>query len=201
MESSGQVEAGSALVALPRLILVGGAPASGKSTLVAHLVGQFGLPLIAKDAIKEVLFDVLGSPDRERSRQLSGAAYALVWATTSWLLDAGVGAIVDCNFHRGPAEANLRPLTGRARAVLLHCVAPPRELVRRYVARAAQGARHPGHHDSTNADNVAADVLAGTYEPLDLAVPTLLIDTTAGYTPDLPEIVAFVRAATTSGAL
>ena len=57
----------------PLIVLVNGAPASGKTTLSRRLAGDLGLPLLAKDAIKEVLYDTLGAPDRARSRELGGA--------------------------------------------------------------------------------------------------------------------------------
>src|SRR5207237_4348080 len=56
-------------------VLVGGPPASGKSWLAAPLAVEMGLPLIAKDAIKEALMDVLGLPgELEESRKLGRAA-------------------------------------------------------------------------------------------------------------------------------
>lgn len=64
----------------PLLVLVNGAPASGKSTLAARLARELALPLIAKDALKEVLFDTLGAPDHARSRELSAASYDLIYA-------------------------------------------------------------------------------------------------------------------------
>jgi predicted kinase len=41
-------------------VLVAGWPGSGKSTLAAALAAELGLPLLAKDEIKEALVDGLG---------------------------------------------------------------------------------------------------------------------------------------------
>ena len=38
-------------------ILVTGIPAAGKSTMAAFLEEQFGLPVISKDKIKELMYD------------------------------------------------------------------------------------------------------------------------------------------------
>ena len=43
------------------ILLVSGAPASGKSTLARALAQIFAYPLISKDTIKESLFDSLGT--------------------------------------------------------------------------------------------------------------------------------------------
>lgn len=43
-------------------VLVGGWPGSGKSTLAVALAAELGLPLLAKDEVKEALVDALGGP-------------------------------------------------------------------------------------------------------------------------------------------
>ena len=56
-------------------MLVAGWPGSGKSTLAAALAPELGLPLLAKDEIKEALMDALGRPqDVADSRRLGRAA-------------------------------------------------------------------------------------------------------------------------------
>lgn len=45
-----------------RLVLVSGVPGTGKSTIAAPLAAALGLPLIAKDLIKEALADTLAAP-------------------------------------------------------------------------------------------------------------------------------------------
>jgi uridine kinase len=53
-------------VTLPTPIIgVAGPPASGKTTLARAISEELRLPLIAKDAIKERLYDALGPGDRE----------------------------------------------------------------------------------------------------------------------------------------
>ena len=55
---------------LPRLVLVTGPPAAGKTTIAAELRTRLGLPLIAKDTLKELIGGALGIEDRARSQQL-----------------------------------------------------------------------------------------------------------------------------------
>ncbi|MGH2351625.1 MAG: AAA family ATPase [Chloroflexota bacterium] len=176
----------------PLLVLVGGAPGSGKTTLARRLAGELRLPLLAKDDIKEILYDTLGAPDAARSRELGMAAMMLLYAFAGRLLEAGVGVVVESNFYRGLSEAHLRSLAERARTVEVHCQAARDVLVRRYVERAERGERHPGHHDAAAVPRLLAGLDAGSFEPLDLGVPVLRVDTTAGYRPGFEAIVAWV---------
>ena len=46
-------------------ILVTGIPAAGKSTTAEFLAEHFGIPVISKDKIKELMFDDIGFHSRE----------------------------------------------------------------------------------------------------------------------------------------
>jgi len=64
------------------VVVVSGAPGAGKSTLAAPLARALGFPLLAKDVIKESLFDSLGQLDADplaSSWRLGGAAMELLW--------------------------------------------------------------------------------------------------------------------------
>ena len=61
----------------PILILVTGLPAAGKTMIARRLSEILNLPLIAKDDIKERLFNGLGMSTREWSQKLGGLAFDL----------------------------------------------------------------------------------------------------------------------------
>lgn len=64
----------------PRLLVINGRPASGKSILAPALCARLRLPLIGKDTIKEALGDALGTRSLEESIVLGRATYSVLCA-------------------------------------------------------------------------------------------------------------------------
>lgn len=159
----------------PLFVVVSGPPASGKSTLAPAIAAELTLPLIAKDRIKDALMSVLPVPDVEASQQIGRAAVAAMLAVAA---DAPWGAVLESNFYRSLAGAELRRLPGSVVEVFCRC---DRALAAsRYRARA--GSRPAGHFDGVRTDDelwnpeVAEPVAGGwpvvevaTNEPVDLA--------------------------------
>src|SRR5688572_8145929 len=83
----------------PLLVIVSGAPASGKTTLGRRLAAEFQLPFIGKDDIKEVLFETLGWSDRAWSIRLGVATYHLLYQAIETQLRAQRSLLVESNFR------------------------------------------------------------------------------------------------------
>src|SRR6185295_8584245 len=60
-------------------VLVSGLPGSGKTTIAAPLATALDLPLLARDSIKESLWDALGAGDLAWSRRLGAASAETFW--------------------------------------------------------------------------------------------------------------------------
>jgi predicted kinase len=142
-----------------RWLVVTGLPATGKTTLARRLAVRYGLPLLAKDSIKEPLLDALPPPDAAASRRLSDASFAVLFALAADLALAGLDAALEGNFRAGEHEPAFPPQTvGVVVAQVLCRIEEPVRLAR-LAARAGDDARHPGHRDAVQvaAGSRAAD--------------------------------------------
>jgi predicted kinase len=125
-------------------VLVAGWPAAGKSTLARALAAELGLPLLAKDEIKEALMDGLGYPATvAQSRRLGRAAVAAMLRVAQRC----PGAVLDSTWFEY-ADPLVRQLPGRCAEVI--CTVPVELARARYQARAGQ--RHAGHLDEARTE-------------------------------------------------
>jgi predicted kinase len=160
------------IVRPPLLVVVTGMPSSGKTTVAEGLGRRLGLPRIAKDEIKESLYDSLGAEDVGSSALLGGAAYGLIFALARPMLGSGVSLILEANFFRDQ-EPQFAALPEH-RLVQIHCRAPLAVLVERYANRS----RHAGHHDAEKIEELPARFASGRHEALRLPGDLVELDTT-----------------------
>lgn len=171
-----------ARVAEALFVVVSGPPASGKSTLAPALARDLGLPLVAKDTIKDALMSVMPVPDVETSRQIGRGAVAAMLAVAA---ESPIGAVIESNFYRSVAVEELRQLPGRVVEVFCRC---DRSIARdRYAARA--GTRHAGHFDGRRStddlwNHEVAEPVAGGWA---------LFEVRTDRSVDIAEMVTYIR--------
>jgi predicted kinase len=162
-------------------VVVSGPPGSGKTTLATALAPALGLPLIAKDTIKEALMAVLPAPDVEASRLVGRASVAALLAVAA----AAPGAVLE-SVWRHYARAGLAGLPGSVVEVFCRC--DQAIAAQRYARRA--GTRAAGHFDAERTiaelwnDEVARPV-AGGWQVIE-------VDTTSPV--DVGPLIARIRA-------
>ena len=168
--------------AWPLVLIITGAPASGKTTVGRQLAVALGLPFLSKDLFKEALFDNLGWQDRDWSRRLGGASTALLYRAAEALLEAGQSVALESNFSTSLSTPEFRGLAERygCRFVQVVCTAPGPVLVERFDRRARSGVRHPGHTDADSLGELLPRLLAERWDALDLEGPLFTVDTSDG---------------------
>ncbi|SRR5579884_502465 len=157
-----------------KLILVTGAPATGKTTVASHLADRLHIPLIGKDQIKEALDDALqpSSRDVEWTQRLGAAAVHTLWMVAGWY----ERLIIDCNLDPRPSDlaSQIRQLDAQALEIFCHCsYKVARERYRRRVT-----CRHPVHIDT----DLSADIFNRYDAPLQLG-PMLVVNTMVPESP------------------
>src|SRR6266540_4037003 len=87
-------------VDVPLLVIVTGPPGAGKTAIARAVAERLALPLVAKDAFKELLWERLGATDLDASRQLGRASFDLLFLVVAELLSARLSLVAEGNFSR-----------------------------------------------------------------------------------------------------
>ncbi|RSM70526.1 hypothetical protein DMH04_44685 [Kibdelosporangium aridum] len=162
-------------------VLVGGWPASGKSTLAAALGTHLGLPVLAKDELKEALADGLGQPCTVAESQRLGRAAVLAILRVARRCP---GAVLDSTWF-DYTKPLVQALPGRV--VEIRCVVAVEVARSRYYARAAR--RHSGHLDLRREES---ELWGQPVQPLGIG-PLIEVDTT--HPVDIPALAEDIRRA------
>lgn len=163
-------------------VLVGGVPGSGKTTLARQLAPLLGVPLIAKDAIKEALMTALGPPRDVAESQRWGRAAVLAMLTVA---QSSPGAVLDSTWYSYTLPY-VQGLPGRL--VEVRCMVDLEIAKQRHRARTPT--RHSGHLDEQRTEEELWGVDA--HQPLRLG-PVLEVDTTGAV--DAVAVAAAIRRA------
>lgn len=150
------------------------------------------MPLLAKDHLKECIADALGPTAFEMAERVGLAAISTLFDTAREILEAGQSVLIESFFHHGKAEPDLNPLVSMSRAVLLHCTATDDVLIDRYAMRSNELDRHAIHEGSHRLVDLRKYLDTGTTDPVEIPVPSLIIDTTYGF-PEPVAVAAWVN--------
>lgn len=150
------------------IILISGAPCTGKTTLAKKLIRKFNFPLISKDQIREVLFDNFDYLDQINYKGISTANYALMELFATSIVSAGDSFIMETVFNE-KLNNRLRELKKeyKANIIEVNLYAEPEILYERFEKRASKD-RHEGHGDLKRLKEWKKTLHATSQDPTDL---------------------------------
>lgn len=181
----------------PLLLIISGAPCTGKTTLGRKIAREFRLPFVSRDDIKESLFDSLGVKDREWSKKLGLASYQVLYQFLESLLQAGRSVIFESNFKPEFDDKRFLDLHKKYdfETLQILCRTEGEVLFERFKNRSKSGERHPGHVDDQNCDEFKGRLLNGEHRALNIGGKVLDIDTTDFASIDCESVFSAIKAA------
>ena len=174
----------------PLLVLVSGAPGSGKTTLARLIAQELDiLHLNRDDVLHGVQYSIQhGAPSTLKSYR----GVTLWWGAMEHLLAGGVTMVADGTMYRGEFEGDIRRLANFANVINVHCRCS--NWLERY--RSRQMENYGLASDSQRLGAMMAKIERTTHqivEPLQSEATVIEVHTDDGYQPTLDLIVGQLR--------
>lgn len=176
----------------PVLVVVSGPPGAGKTRLAHQLARAIPCAAVCRDEIKEGMVHAAGGEFRPAAGDpLTVRTFDVFFDVVRVLLKAGVSVVVEAAFQDSLWRRGLEPLAGLAELRVVQCVVEPSVARARIERRRAEPGR-AAHAKILDLD--AFDEAYASFQRLSLAAPSIEVDTTDGFVPDVAAIAAFVDA-------
>lgn len=127
-------------------ILVTGIPAAGKSSMAEAISERLKLPVISKDAVKELLFDTVGFQSREEKVNLGIASMKIMYYAAGQLMKTGQSFILENNFEYS-SEYGIKNLLEKYQysVLTITLTGDYKVIYQRFLERENSPDRHRGH--------------------------------------------------------
>ena len=176
----------------PLLIVITGPPASGKSTLAKLLAQQIHLPLLSRDELKEGYLQTLKVNHNEASAATGKIIYNTFFEIAELFLSKNISLIIEGAFQDKLWKPKLALLSEKAVIKIIICKTNVDLIRDRFSKRAAFNPDREKLHGDESISKEQLDLLTANYQPPELNVPTLLVDTTENYNPSMESIIEFI---------
>ena len=181
---------------MPKLIIIGGSLATGKSTIAKYIEAETGIKRVSMDDLKESLFDVGGYRDREWSKRIGQMAWPVFKQLIELHLERSDDVIAEATFLWPDDKDWIHAIAERydTDVFQIWMTADPIVARERFIHRSANE-RHPGHCDSLEdvLEEFDQRVFNRTFVPHPIRGKTLVVDTTDFDAVDRGDIVSFIQ--------
>lgn len=177
----------------PLLIVVTGCVASGKTTLAHMLARKINCPVISRDELKEGLVNTLTLSHGQLDRSVDLQVYETFFETIDLLISSRITIVVEAAFQDKLWRPKLLTFLQKAAIRIIICKTDRELLKTRFANRYSRNPdREKFHGDqSLNAAQIASYI--DNYKPVNMDVPTLEVDTTNEYDPNIEGMVNFIK--------
>jgi predicted kinase len=177
----------------PLLIVVTGAPASGKTTLARMIAGKINCPLLSRDELKEGLINTLQLTHSQLNRSVDLHVYETFFETIELLIAKKISIVIEAAFQDKLWRPKLLSLLEKAAIRIILCNTSVPLIKARFSNRLLQQPDREKFHGDRSINEEQFAALTENYTPVHIEAPTLLVDTTENYNPGLEEIIQFIR--------
>lgn len=170
----------------PLVVLVSGAPGSGKTTMARAIAERMGLPHIERDTI----FNAIKQTTSEHVDRSTTGIYAY-YQLIKEMLALDLSLVTDGTTYEGTSERDVKSNIMNAGHVVNVHVRAKDTKKRFYDREMDRGARPPEWVEGwmSHLDEIHPLVS----NPLDLGVTTIEVDATDGYIPSMTEIITTIE--------
>ncbi len=170
----------------PLMIILSGAPGSGKTTLAKALADLFRLPHIPRD-------DVLRGLEMTRGGDINrgGEGVQVYFGVLENLLNSDVSLVTDGTLYRGLSEKDVKERFAPL-ATIINVHTRSQDEHERFVKREREREGWSDEWVKSHMDRLK-EIYNDTVDPLDFGVPLIEVDATDGYDPSIHEIAARIR--------
>ena len=178
----------------PYLIVVTGRPGAGKTTLAEKMSREWYLPLVSRDRIKEGYVHTAGCAHDELPPDANLIATQTFFSTLEFLLDRGISVVAEAAFQHPLWQSSLEKLADKAQIRMMICTVDAQLALDRFLQRGLSDDRRGYFHGDKGVQMLKSGVtpVPGAYAEPQLDCPTLHVDTSGAYSPDMESIRRWV---------